>query len=118
MLMFGMVGCAKKTPPPKAVEAPIHNATQKDCEQVYGQVLIIALIEQLEPEQLYSKEALDEGANLLDKHYTETGKKQTFFAYCVGKLNTNQTTCMINAGSFLEMGLCEALYKDKKSESK
>lgn len=108
-----MLGCAKTVPPPvaKPVAAPIHRATAEDCGRVYGQIISIALTEQLEPEQLFSKEVLEAGAQQLDDFYTRTGRKQLFFLVCQSKFNVNQTSCMVKAQDLDSMDICEQLYK-------
>lgn len=107
------LGCASAKPvPPKAkVEAPIQRASVQDCEAVYGRILTINLVENLEPEQLFSKSELEAGANLLDQHYTRSGKKQLFFLYCTHQLNVKQTSCMVKADSLESMDICDQLNK-------
>lgn len=101
-----ILGCSKSVPP-KVAEAPIHNAALDDCNAVYGRIIAISLVENLEPEELFSKEKLDAGAQLLDQFYTRTGKKQSFFQYCTSKLNVEQTSCMTQAKSFEGMDFCD-----------
>jgi hypothetical protein len=109
------LGCAAKAvhePPkkPDPLVAPIQRASVADCGRVYGRIITIALTESLEPEQLFSKEALEEGANQLNAFYTQTGRKQLFFAYCTAKLNISQTSCMEKAKSLEDMDACEQLH--------
>lgn len=115
MLMLGMTACAKSAPPPKPVEAPIHNASVEDCTHVYERILAISIVENLEPAQLFSKEEVQKAAEAIDKFYTVSGKKQTFFSYCTTQLNVNQTKCMLTAKSFDDMDVCEMQFKTKKS---
>jgi hypothetical protein len=115
-LLFASVlalGCAKSVPP-KAVDAPIHRAALEDCRGVYGRIITISLVESLEPEELFSKEKLDAGAQLLDQFYTQTGRKQVFFQYCTSKLNVEQTSCMIKAESLEGMDLCDKQFAQTK----
>lgn len=116
-LLFAAVlfmGCSSKAAPPKAPDplaAPIQRASAEECRRVYNNIITINLTEQLEPEQLFSKEALEEGANQLNEFYTQTGRKQLFFAYCTGNFNISQTSCMVKAKSLEDMDICEQLHK-------
>lgn len=117
-LLFASIlflGCAgSKAEPPKKPDplvAPIHRANAEDCGHVYSQIITITLTEQLEPEQLFSKEALENGANQLDEFFTRTGRKQLFFLYCKANLNISQTSCMTKAKSLEDMDACEQIYK-------
>lgn len=108
------MGCAAKQPPPKPVEAPIHNATAEDCGHVYERVVAIALVENMDPDKTYSKEEVQAAAVLLDQQFEQTGKKQLFFSYCSTRLNSNQTGCMLGANSFEAMDLCDQLFRAAK----
>jgi len=116
-LLFASVlflGCASTPVPPKKAEplaAPIQRARAADCVSVYNNVVTVTLPKVLEPEQLFSKEALEEGATELDQFYTRTGRKQYFFLYCLSKLNISQTSCMSKAKSLEAMDVCERVYK-------
>lgn len=110
------LGCSKSVPP-KAAEAPIHGASVEDCAHVYERVIGITLTEQLEPGQLFSKEAVETGAALVDQHFSETGKKQHFFAYCTTQLNTQQTDCMVSATSLDGMSVCAMMFADKTKKN-
>lgn len=115
MLMLSMTACAKSAPPPKPAEAPIHNASIEDCTHVYERILAISIVENLGPDQLFSKEEVQKAAETIDQFYTASGKKQTFFSYCTTQLNVNQTKCMVTAKSFDDMDLCDLQFKTKKS---
>lgn len=116
-LLFASIlflGCAKSAPPPKAVEAPIHRASIEDCNSVYARIITISLVDSLEPDELFSKEKLDAGAQLLDQFYTQTGRKQVFFQYCTSKLNVKQTSCMVKAESLDAMDVCDMQFSQTK----
>ncbi len=109
------LGCsASKAAPPKQPDplvAPIQRASAEDCRHVYDQIITITLTEQLEPEQLFSKEALEAGATQLDEFFTQTGRKQLFFLYCQSKLNISQTSCMTKAKHLEDMDACDQVFK-------
>lgn len=108
------LGCAKAAPPPKPIEAPIHKASVEDCTHVYERVLSIVLTEELEPEQLFSKEAVQAAGQLLDDQYTKSGKKQLLFSVCTQQFNSDQIKCMVTSNSLEDMDVCAHLFKSKE----
>ena len=114
-MLLGLAACSKSAPPPKPAPAPIHRASIEDCNRVYGHVITIVLISNLEPEQLYSKDELEKEANLLDQLYRQSGRKQLFFGYCQSQLNVEQTSCMLKAPSLEAMDACDIAHKTKKN---
>ncbi len=115
LLMFGLAACAKSAPPPKAAApAPIHNASTEDCNRVYERILAISLVQNLDPDKLYSKPELEAGAMILDQVYTQSGRKRQFFGYCTTHINVEQVSCMLGANTFEDMDLCDKLFATKK----
>lgn len=108
-LLLVLVGCAKATP----AKTPIAGASMDDCTQVYGRMLAISLVQNLDPDHSFSKAETEAGIRLLDKQYQEQGTTQKFFGYCRNKLNTEQVSCMLGANSFEDMSLCDKMFASK-----
>lgn len=114
-LLLSVAACSKPVaPPPKAAEAPIQKASVEDCTHVYERVLSIVISEQLDQDQLFSKEAVQTAGEMLDQVYTQAGKKQHFFQKCTAQLNVQQTHCMTSAKSLEAMDVCAEFYKTKE----
>ena len=108
---LSLVACTKTVTPAKATQPAL--ATADDCNKVYERLCAITVRDYMDPNNEYSRDEHQAAMELVDQHFRESGTSEKFFASCMVRANTDQTSCMARANDLQGIRLCAKLFNTK-----